>query len=60
MLPQSLVLSIFIIEEIYNWSLDLFRYKTNREKHTKIIYVEEIFTVQKDHNKCIVAQKEAH
>ena len=30
------------------------------KNHTKIIYVQDAFTVHKGHIKCTVAQKEAH
>ena len=30
------------------------------KKHTKLIYVQDAFTVHKGHIKCTVAQNEAH
>ena len=38
----------------------IIRIKNNSQKHTKIIYVQDTFTVHKGHIKCPVAQKEAH
>ena len=44
----------------YNWSPDLFGKKIIDKKHTKIIYVQDAFTVHKGHFKCTVAQKDPH
>ena len=50
---------LFGEELAFNWSLDLDK-KYLTKKHTKIIYVQDAFTVHKSHIECTVAQKEAY
>ena len=60
-LPRSLFFMNLLSKELaYNWLLDLFGKKINLKKKTTIIYVQDVFTVQKGHTKCTVAQKVAH